>query len=143
PSGSVARIFCRRIGEGPAADGVVHVKLTSPVAVVGAAEVPTQRTAMILPGLVGSGVLWLRACREAETLYDASEWLTLEGGGGVGRGRAAWAGCPGPGPGTSGGPRPPPSRWGPRLRPARTGPSRPAASCSTAPACWSSGTWTG
>jgi len=85
PSGSVARIFCRRIGEGPAADGVVHVKLTSPVAVVGAAEVPTQRTAMYLPGLVGSGVLWLRACREAETLYDASEWLTLEGEGGVGK----------------------------------------------------------
>ena len=85
PSGSVARIFCRRIGEGPATDGVVHVKLTSPVAVVGAAELPTQRTAMYLPGLVGSGVLWLRACREAETLYDASEWLTLEGEGGVGK----------------------------------------------------------
>ena len=50
-----------------------------------AAEVPTPRTAMYLPGLVGSGVLWLRACREAETLYDASEWLTLEGEGGIGK----------------------------------------------------------
>jgi len=40
---------------------------------------------MYLPGLVGSGVLWLRACREAEALYDASEWLTLEGEGGVGK----------------------------------------------------------
>jgi sigma-54 dependent transcriptional regulator, acetoin dehydrogenase operon transcriptional activator AcoR len=85
PSGSVARIFCRRVGDGPATDGIVHVKLTSPVAVVSAAEVPAPRTAMYLPGLVGSGVLWLRACREAETLYDASEWLTLEGEGGVGK----------------------------------------------------------
>jgi sigma-54 dependent transcriptional regulator, acetoin dehydrogenase operon transcriptional activator AcoR len=40
---------------------------------------------MYLPGLVGSGVLWLRACREAETLYDSSEWLTLEGEPGVGK----------------------------------------------------------
>jgi transcriptional regulator of acetoin/glycerol metabolism len=48
-------------------------------------EVPAPRSAMYLPGLVGSGVLWLRACREAETLYDASEWMTLEGEGGVGK----------------------------------------------------------
>jgi transposase len=40
---------------------------------------------MHLPGLVGSGVLWLRACREAETLYDAGDWMTLEGEGGVGK----------------------------------------------------------
>src|SRR5690349_661578 len=85
PSGSMARIFCRRIGDGPVPDGVVHVKLTSPASVVSTAEVPAPRTAMYLPGLVGSGVLWLRACREAETLYDASEWLTLEGEGGIGK----------------------------------------------------------
>jgi len=86
PSGAVARIFCHRIdAESPFADGVVHVKLSSSVAVVGASDVPAPRTAMYLPGLVGSGVLWLRACREAETLYDASEWLTLEGEGGVGK----------------------------------------------------------
>src|SRR6516164_2552497 len=78
PSGVVARMSCRRVG-----DGVVHVKLVS--ALVGAAEVPTPRAAMYLPGLVGSGVLWLRACREAEALYDASEWLTLEGEGGIGK----------------------------------------------------------
>ena len=40
---------------------------------------------MYLPGLVGSGVLWLRACREAETLYDAADWMTLEGESGVGK----------------------------------------------------------
>jgi sigma-54 dependent transcriptional regulator, acetoin dehydrogenase operon transcriptional activator AcoR len=86
PSGVLARMSCRRLsGDGPFADGVVHVKLTSPVAAVGAGDVPAPRTAMYLPGLVGNGVLWLRACREAEILYDASEWMTLEGEGGVGK----------------------------------------------------------
>jgi sigma-54 dependent transcriptional regulator, acetoin dehydrogenase operon transcriptional activator AcoR len=83
PSGVMARMSCRRLSDGPVSDGVVHVKLVS--AVVGAADVPAPRAAMYLPGLVGSGVLWLRACREAETLYDSSEWLTLEGEPGVGK----------------------------------------------------------
>ena len=84
PSGVTARMFCRRIsGDRPFADGVVHVKLVAPVAV--APEVPAPRTAMYLPGLVGSGVLWLRACREAETLYESSDWMTLEGESGVGK----------------------------------------------------------
>jgi transcriptional regulator of acetoin/glycerol metabolism len=77
-------MFCRRIsGNGPYADGVVHVKLMA--AAVTAPEVPAPRAAMYLPGLVGSGVLWLRACREAETLYDSSDWMTFEGESGVGK----------------------------------------------------------
>jgi sigma-54 dependent transcriptional regulator, acetoin dehydrogenase operon transcriptional activator AcoR len=84
PSGVVARMFCRRISaDGPFADGVVHVKLMA--AAVVAPEAPAPRTAMYLPGLVGSGVLWLRACRETETLYDAEDWMTLEGESGVGK----------------------------------------------------------
>jgi sigma-54 dependent transcriptional regulator, acetoin dehydrogenase operon transcriptional activator AcoR len=88
PSGVVARLSCRRLSDrrvpdGRVADGVVHVKLIS--AALGAPDVPAPRSAMYLPGLVGSGVLWLRACREAETLYDSSEWLTLEGEPGVGK----------------------------------------------------------
>jgi len=84
PSGVVARMFCRRISGDPAfADGVVHVKLMA--AAVTAPEVPAPRAAMYLPGLVGSGVLWLRACREAEALYDAADWMTLEGESGVGK----------------------------------------------------------
>jgi sigma-54 dependent transcriptional regulator, acetoin dehydrogenase operon transcriptional activator AcoR len=84
PSGVVARMFCKRISsDSPFADGVVHVKLVAAAATV--PEVPAQRTAMYLPGLVGSGVLWLRACREAEALYDASDWMTLEGESGVGK----------------------------------------------------------
>jgi transcriptional regulator of acetoin/glycerol metabolism len=84
PSGVVARMSCRRIrGDGPFADGVVHVKLTSAVGI--AAEVPSPRAPMYLPGVVGSGVLWLRACREAEALYDTADWFTLEGESGVGK----------------------------------------------------------
>jgi transcriptional regulator of acetoin/glycerol metabolism len=84
PSGVVARMSCRRIhGDGPFADGVVHVRLASTVGI--AAEVPAPRSAMCLPGLVGGGVLWLRACREAEALYDAADWFTLEGESGVGK----------------------------------------------------------
>src|SRR5271165_2284774 len=83
PSGMVARMSCRPVSDGPVADGVVHVKLVS--ASLGATDVPAPRTAMYLPGLVGSGVLWLRACREAEALYDSSDWLTLEGEPGVGK----------------------------------------------------------
>jgi len=84
PSGVVARMFCRRISGDPAfADGVVHVKLMA--AAVTVPEVPAPRAAMYLPGLVGSGVLWLRACREAEALYDAADWMTLEGESGVGK----------------------------------------------------------
>ncbi len=84
PSGVVARMFSRRIsGGGPFADGVVHVKLVA--AAVAVPEAPAPRAAMYLPGLVGSGVLWLRACREAEALYDAGDWMTLEGESGVGK----------------------------------------------------------
>ncbi len=84
PSGVVARMFCRRIsGDSPFADGVVHVKLVAATPAV--PEVPAPRTSMYLPGLVGSGVLWLRACREAEALYDSCDWMTLEGEGGVGK----------------------------------------------------------
>ena len=84
PSGAIARMFCRRIsGDSRFADGVVHVKLAA--AAVAAPEMPVPRSAMHLPGLVGSGVLWLRACREAEALYDSSDWMTLEGETGVGK----------------------------------------------------------
>jgi sigma-54 dependent transcriptional regulator, acetoin dehydrogenase operon transcriptional activator AcoR len=84
PSGVVARMSCRRIDrDSPFADGVVHIKLVS--AMAGAGSMPAPRSPMYLPGLVGSAVLWLRACREAEALYDAADWFTLEGELGVGK----------------------------------------------------------
>ncbi len=94
PSGAVARMFCRPIGElglynapsdsAPLADGVVHVKL---VAQAGppVAEAALTRGAMSLPGLVGSGAAWRRATRLAEASYERGEWLALEGEPGVGK----------------------------------------------------------
>src|ERR1700729_918571 len=43
PSGVTARMSCRRLNEGPVADGVVHVKLIS--AALGSTDVPASRSA--------------------------------------------------------------------------------------------------
>jgi transcriptional regulator of acetoin/glycerol metabolism len=93
PSGAVARMFCRPVGPfgilaasadaGLPADGVVHVKLVTQAATPSVETV--ARAAMALPGLVGSGAAWRRACRQAESSYERGEWLALEGEGGVGK----------------------------------------------------------
>ncbi|HWE13786.1 MAG TPA: GAF domain-containing protein [Solirubrobacteraceae bacterium] len=88
PTGLKARVYCRPVDTGtPYADGIVHVKLleAAPARPAVTAGKPGTRSPMFLPGLVGSGVLWVRACREAETAYDSAEWLTLEGEAGVGK----------------------------------------------------------
>lgn len=94
PSGAVARMFCRPVGEFgllvasaepvPLADGVVHVKLMAP-ADAPAADAPASRAAMSLPGLVGTGAAWRRACRAVDASYERGEWLALEGEPGVGK----------------------------------------------------------
>jgi transcriptional regulator of acetoin/glycerol metabolism len=90
PSGAVARMFLRAVGgQGAvgdrlaASDGVVHVKLGAPAPVP--AQVPAPRPPMTLPGLVGGGAAWRRACKAAEATYDRGEWMTLEGESGVGK----------------------------------------------------------
>jgi sigma-54 dependent transcriptional regulator, acetoin dehydrogenase operon transcriptional activator AcoR len=92
PSGAVARMFCRLAGEfgllaappapGLLTDGVVHVKLVAPAA---APSVETATAPMSLPGLVGAGAAWRRACRLAQASYERGEWLALEGEHGVGK----------------------------------------------------------
>jgi transcriptional regulator of acetoin/glycerol metabolism len=63
---------------------VVHVKLVA-AAAAPSAEMIVPRAAMTLPGLVGSGAAWRRACRLAETGYQRGEWLALEGEYGTGK----------------------------------------------------------
>jgi len=92
PSGTVARMFCHPVGEadmrapdaGALADGVVHVKLIAQAGAP-AAETLVSRSAMALPGLVGSAAVWRRACRHAEASYGRGEWLALEGESGSGK----------------------------------------------------------
>jgi sigma-54 dependent transcriptional regulator, acetoin dehydrogenase operon transcriptional activator AcoR len=99
PSGAAARMSCRRVGEaGPQIDGVIQVRLIAADAVEAVDAVGQPRAArmtsppptaakapMYLPGLVGNGVLWLRACRAAEAACESGEWLALEGEAGVGK----------------------------------------------------------
>ncbi len=85
PSGIQARMYCRPVrGDDHVAGGVVHVKLIEPASQRPATDA-AAKPPMSLPGLVGSGALWLRGCRQVESVYDSGEWLALEGEPGVGK----------------------------------------------------------
>jgi transcriptional regulator of acetoin/glycerol metabolism len=89
PTGLTARMYCRptlsAVAGARAAPvgGVVHVKL------IESTRRPVSDTAhaalMLLPGLVGSGTLWLRGCQQVQEVYESREWLVLEGEPGVGK----------------------------------------------------------
>jgi sigma-54 dependent transcriptional regulator, acetoin dehydrogenase operon transcriptional activator AcoR len=84
PTGARARMYCRPLrGDDRLAGGVVHVKLVESGARPAAPAGPRAR--MVLPGLVGSGPLWLRGCHQVEEVYESGEWLALEGEPGVGK----------------------------------------------------------
>jgi transcriptional regulator of acetoin/glycerol metabolism len=86
PTGLTARMHCHPTrGPGPlgSAGGVVHVKLLEAGRRL-AADAPAPAR-MVLPGLVGTGALWLRACQQVQEAYEAGEWLVLEGEPGVGK----------------------------------------------------------
>ena len=86
PTGLTARMHChptRGLDEPGSARGVVHVKLVEASRRL-AAEGPAP-SRMVLPGLVGSGALWLRGCQQVQEAYEAGEWLVLEGEPGVGK----------------------------------------------------------
>src|ERR1700722_2469004 len=87
PTGLTARMHCHPTrGPGPlgSAGGVVHVKLLEAGRRL-AADAPATPSRMVLPGLVGSGALWLRSCQPVQEAYEADEWLVLEGEAGVGK----------------------------------------------------------
>jgi transcriptional regulator of acetoin/glycerol metabolism len=85
PTGAKARMYCRPVSDDRLAGGVVHVKMVEsvPSHMVGEPAPPKQQ--MFLPGLVGSGPLWLRACQQVDSVYATGEWLALEGEPGVGK----------------------------------------------------------
>ncbi len=88
PTGVRARIHCRPVpGDGQGAGGVVHVKLLEP----GSRQ--AQETGisvgsmarLFLPGVVGTGALWLRGCHQVDAIYGSGEWLALQGEPGTGK----------------------------------------------------------
>ena len=79
-------MYCRPVSGGDRlAGGVVHVKMVEPGTGRAAGETAPPKQQMFLPGLVGSGPLWLRACQQVDAVYTAGEWLALEGEPGVGK----------------------------------------------------------
>jgi transcriptional regulator of acetoin/glycerol metabolism len=87
PGGLQARMYCRPVrGAGRLAGGVVHVKISERGLPARADPAgPSGVPRMFLPGLTGSGALWLRGCHQVQTVYEAGDWLALEGEPGVGK----------------------------------------------------------
>jgi transcriptional regulator of acetoin/glycerol metabolism len=83
PTGARARLYCRPVRGDGRPGVVVHVKLIeSP----GEETVGTPaRASTFLPGLAGSGPLWLRGCQQVDAAYAAGEWLALDGEPGTGK----------------------------------------------------------
>jgi transcriptional regulator of acetoin/glycerol metabolism len=85
PTGARARMYCRPVRpEDRQAGGVVHVKLIEMASRAIADHAPPKQQ-MFLPGLVGSGPLWLRGCQQVDAVQAAGEWLALAGEPGVGK----------------------------------------------------------
>ena len=61
----------------------MHVKLIEPGSQPAARTGPQTR--MILPGLAGSGPLWLRGCHQVAAACDSAGWLAVQGEPGVGK----------------------------------------------------------
>ena len=84
PSGVQVRLHTRVVhGEGRVSGGVVDARLVEQTPVRSPADAPGPR--MLLPGLIGTGTVWRRACTEAETALRSGGWLVLEGEPGVGK----------------------------------------------------------
>ena len=90
PTGLTARLFCRPTRSALAGGlhagsggGVVHVKLIEPSRRPAADS--AHAALMLLPGVVGSGTLWLRGCQQVQVVYETGEWLVVEGEPGVGK----------------------------------------------------------
>jgi sigma-54 dependent transcriptional regulator, acetoin dehydrogenase operon transcriptional activator AcoR len=83
PTGVTLKMYTRPVGARQLAGGVMHAKVTG--ARSRKAHDSGTAARMLLPGLVGSGALWRRACDEVEKVYLAGEWLALAGEPGVGK----------------------------------------------------------
>jgi sigma-54 dependent transcriptional regulator, acetoin dehydrogenase operon transcriptional activator AcoR len=86
PSGARARMYCRPVrgnGQRRLAAGVAQVKLIELDSKQALQAGPQPHR--FLPGLAGSGRLWLRTCDQVDAAYRGGEWLALEGEPGAGK----------------------------------------------------------
>ena len=86
PTGAKARMYCRPLrAPGPqrVTGVVVHMKLAEQPGTLDPRSRPAARR--FLPGLIGSGPLWLRGCDEVDAAYASGEWLAVKGEPGTGK----------------------------------------------------------
>jgi sigma-54 dependent transcriptional regulator, acetoin dehydrogenase operon transcriptional activator AcoR len=84
PSGITVKMHCKPVlGAGRFAGGVVTVKRVETASRGTADSGPPAR--MYLPGIVGSGPLWLRGCHEVDAVYGSGDRLALQGERGAGK----------------------------------------------------------
>jgi transcriptional regulator of acetoin/glycerol metabolism len=84
PSGADARVSCKPAwSETGLAGGVVHVQLDEAVTRLVRRQSPSPP--VVLPGVVGSGVLWKRCCQDMDGHYRFGDRLAVEGEVGVGK----------------------------------------------------------
>lgn len=85
PDGERARLLLHHLGDGTHSPGLV-VRVV-PLARDHAARRrgPEHRETGPLPGLIGSGPVWQRACAEVEHCFVAGEWVAVTGPQGSGR----------------------------------------------------------
>jgi hypothetical protein len=86
PTGARALMYCRPLrgsGQPGAAGGVVHMKLAGLPGTLDPGSRPAARR--FLPGLIGTGPLWLRGCDEVDAAYASGEWLAVKGEPGTGK----------------------------------------------------------
>ncbi|HWM07470.1 MAG TPA: helix-turn-helix domain-containing protein, partial [Actinophytocola sp.] len=83
PSGAKARLYCAPVlTESGPTGGVVRVRLVEPVDALAPSK-PFSHP--LLPGIVGSGALWQRACDEVCAHHQNGEWVTVRGEAGSGK----------------------------------------------------------
>ena len=86
PSGLRVRLSTRLVqADNGVAGGVLDVRVVEQGAGSGPSEGEHPAVRMLLPGLIGTGPLWRRACSELEDGHRAGGWLALEGEPGVGK----------------------------------------------------------
>src|SRR5215831_19599862 len=86
PTGVKARLLCKPVqGRGRSGGGVVHVKLLEQSGPRPPEPATAGPSRMALPGLVGTGALWVRGCHQVDTVYRSGEWLALAGERGTGK----------------------------------------------------------
>jgi sigma-54 dependent transcriptional regulator, acetoin dehydrogenase operon transcriptional activator AcoR len=86
PTGVKARLLCKPVhGRGRTGGGVVHVKVLEQAGPRTAEPAVPGTTRMTLPGLVGTGSLWVRGCHQVDAVYRSGEWLALAGERGTGK----------------------------------------------------------